>query len=196
MLDLGKAGVAALLLGGCATSSAEKPPSVLYDLSSPDVGVAWHLHAKDGALLCELPCRETLPEQSGAWLGVHDPKKSWRVDLPSMLPAPPGSRVLATAHVGTGSPALGTIGTISAVTGATFAVSGVALLLASLFSLSQGCVATHPTCSSFDDATLYGEIGAPMLIGGAILAVIGAYWKDHNEAPALRIVPTGVGGTF
>ena len=32
-----------------AVAHAEPPKTTVYELSSPDVGQAWHLHAKDGA---------------------------------------------------------------------------------------------------------------------------------------------------
>lgn len=183
-------------LTGCASvGSAER---VTYDLSSPDVGVAWHLHGKDGSLLCELPCSAPLGADSGAWLGVHDPKKSWRLDIPAELPAPAGSRVFATARVGKGTPALGTLGYILGVSGATSAVAGAALLVASLVSLSEGCLPTgsSSSCGDVDQATTFATIGAPMLAGGAVLGVIGYWLLDHNRAPTLRILPTGVVGTF
>ncbi len=186
----------ALSLAGCASAAAEHPPTVTYALSSPDVGVAWHLHAKDGALLCALPCDRALPADSGAWLGDHDPKKSWRLDVPSELPAPAGSRVFATAHVGKGNPALGTLGYMTAIPGATAAVAGVALLVASFISFTQGCSATDTSCTHFDDAATFATIGAPLVGIGAVLSVVGVYLTDHNHAPTLHLVPTGVAGTF
>lgn len=181
-------------MAGCATGGA--PARVTYALSSPDTGVAWHLHGKGGELLCELPCSWALPADSGAWVGVHDPKKSWRVDIPDTLPAPDGSRVLATVHVGKGTPALGTVGSILGITGATLAISGIALVIASVSTLAQGCDASSPHCSNFSDGTSYGEIGAPALVVGAVLGVIGAYWMEHDRAPTLHVTPTGLAGSF
>jgi hypothetical protein len=184
-----------LVFAGCATT-AGPPARVTYVLSSPDKAVAWHLHGRDGALLCELPCSHALPADSGAWLGVHDPKKSWRVNVPDDLPAAPGSRVFATVHVGKGTPVLGTIGSIAAISGGTAAISGLVLLIASLAAFAQGCDAAAPTCSNFDMATTYGSIGATGLVVGTVLGVLGAYWMEHDRAPTLHVTPTGVAASF
>src|ERR1700744_2524604 len=94
----------AVVMVGAAEARAE-PPKTLYQLSSPDVGQAWHLHAKDGALVCELPCEAWVGAQSGDYLVVHDdPKKVWRLSLPN--DEPDGAHVSMTARVGKGSPAL------------------------------------------------------------------------------------------
>jgi len=193
--------LSALLLAGCvgcASASAGTPARVLYDLSSPDVGVAWHLHTKDGSLICALPCRAWLGADSGAWLGVHDPKQSWRLDVPAELPARPGSRVFATAQVGKGTPVLEPIGQATAITGATAAVAGVGLLLAAFVYSAQGCPTGEQTCDNFDQATTYASIGAPALVGGAILGVVGVILLGGNRAPVLHVRPTpgGLSASF
>jgi hypothetical protein len=190
---------ATLLLAGCAgCASSGGKEQVLYDLSSPDVGVPWHLHARDGALICKLPCTAWLGADSGAWIGVHDPKRSWRLDVPSELPAAPGSRVYATARVGKGAPALAPVGYVAGITGATAAVAGVILVLAAFAYSAEGCLVGQTTCSNSEQATTFGEIGAPALAGGAVLGVVGVTLLGQNRAPTLhvRLTPSGVAGTF
>ena len=185
----------AALLAGCATT--QTGGTVTYELSSPDVGVAWHLHAKDGALICALPCTAPLGASSDAWLGVHDPKRSWRLDVPSDLAAP-GSRVFATAHVGKGVPALETVGYVVGVSGTTAAVAGIILLLASFVYVTQGCLAGESPCDNAEHAASFATVGIPAVAGGAILGVVGVTLLGNNRAPTLhvRVTPTGIAGTF
>jgi hypothetical protein len=188
---------ATLLLAGClGCASSGGKERVLYDLSSPDVGVPWHLHARDGRLICELPCTAWLGADSGAWVGVHDPKKAWRVDVPDELPAAPGSRVFATAHVGKGTPVLETVGYVAGISGATAAVIGVALLVAAFVSAGEGCATGQTTCSHFDQAATFASIGAPALAGGAVFGVVGVTLLGKNRAPVLRLRGPGIDGTF
>jgi len=176
---------AGVAFGITATAHAE-PPKALYELSSPDVGQPWHLHAKDGALVCELPCEAWVSTRSGDYLVVHDPKKVWRVELPSTPPSD-GAHVSMTARVGKGSPVLGALGDVLAVGGAASSVAGIVLLGMSFFNLIEP-----------DAAATYLTIGAPLAIGGAILAVVGLYLTDHNRPAASHIVvtPTAIAGRF
>lgn len=179
-----------------ATVSARaEPPKTVYELSSPDVGQDWHLHAKDGTFVCALPCEASVGAHSGDYLVVHDePKNVWRVNLPSSEDA---AHVSMTARVGKGSPALGTLGDVLALTGAAAGVSGVALLVASLFQFASsacldGCNSGTP------EVVLDLEIGAPLLVAGSILAVVGLYLSDHNKPASSHIVvtPTSIAGRF
>ncbi|HEX4516053.1 MAG TPA: hypothetical protein VH054_21035 [Polyangiaceae bacterium] len=176
----------------CAAEARAEPPKTLYELSSPDVGQPWHLHAKDGALVCELPCEAWVGARSGDYLVVHDdPKKVWRVDLPS---TPDGDHVSMTARIGKGSPALGAFGEVLAIGGAAAGVSGVALLVASLFSLS--CSSTSPCDTT--NAVTYATVAVPLIVAGGILASIGIYLTDHNRSASGHVVvtPMSIAGTF
>ncbi len=176
----------------CAAEARAEPPKTLYELSSPDVAQPWHLHAKDGALVCELPCEAWVGARSGDYLVVHDdPKKVWRLDLPSDEDA---AHVSMTARVGKGSPALGMFGEVLAIGGAAAGVSGVALLVASLFSLS--CSSSTPCDTT--NAVTYATVGVPLIVVGGILAVAGVYLTDHNKSASSHIIvtPTSIAGTF
>lgn len=181
----------------CVARAHAEPPKTLYELSSPDVGQDWHLHAKDGTFVCALPCEASVGEHSGDYLVVHDdPKKVWRVDLPN---AADGSRVAMTARIGKGSPALGAFGEVLAVGGAAAGVAGVALLIASLLTIDSGCNDLDPSpCGNVPDAVTYAAIGAPLVIGGAILATIGLWLTDHNKGASSHVVvtPTSIVGRF
>jgi hypothetical protein len=173
-------------LGGCAAAGTTQPRSVLYELASPDVGYAWHLHARDGELLCELPCERWIGERSGSYVALHDPKKSWRIDIPSALPAPPGSRVAMDVHVGKGSPALGTLGFALGLVGAAAASAGIGLLLAGYIHLEDP-----------DGPSLFAA-GGIMLGAGALLGVPGFWLTEHNRAPGVhvRVLANGLAGSF
>lgn len=164
----------------CAANASAEPPKALYRLSSPDVGQPWHLHAKDGALVCELPCEAWVGAQSGDYLVVHDdPKKVWRVDLPSREPN--GAHVAMTARVGRGSPALGALGDVLAFGGAAAAVAGLALLV-----ISFGEIAANLDANVVPNVA----VGGPLLAAGAIFASVGLYLRDHNKAAASHVVVT------
>jgi hypothetical protein len=182
----------------CAAEARAEPPKTLYELSSPDVGQAWHLHAKDGTFVCALPCEASVGEHSGDYLVVHedDAKKVWRVNLPSSEDA---ARVSMTARVGKGSPALGTFGEMLAVGGAAAGLSGVAMLVVSLINVTTGCgadVDPAAPCTRMSDGVTYAAIGAPLAVGGTILAMVGLYLTDHNKSASSHIVitPTSIAG--
>jgi len=171
----------------CVTGCASAPPSarVRYALASPDVGEAWHLHAKDGTLVCELPCEAEVGENSGDYLVVHEPKV-WRVNLPNALPTDPGGSVRMEARVGKGSPALATLGYALGIVGAGAAAAGLG---AGVYDFVHGFRAV-------DDNVL---AAAGVLLGvGAILGVVGVYLTDHNQGASAHIVvtPTSFGGSF
>jgi hypothetical protein len=177
--------VGVLVASGVARA---EPPKVKYELTSPDVGVPWHLHAKDGAFVCELPCDAWVGARSGDYLVVHDTPKVWRVDLPSTLPARDGEHVLVTPHVGKGSPALGALGTATAITGAVAVFTGIVLLGVSFFDLAAGCDAALPgPCYAALTASLTAQVGAPLFAAGAVLAVVGVYLMEHNRAASMRV---------
>jgi hypothetical protein len=183
----------------CAAEARAEPPKTVYELSSPDVGQDWHLHAKDGTFVCALPCEAAVGAHSGDYLVVHDDvKKVWRVNLPSSEDA---AHVSMTARVGKGSPALGMFGDVLALSGAAAGVGGVALLVASLiqWSTSGGCLdAKSNTCNGSPDALLDVEIGVPLVVVGTIFAVAGLYLSDHNKPASSHIVvtPTSIAGRF
>jgi len=172
---------------GCgATSSEREPRTALVELSSADEAYEWHLHARDGTLLCELPCEQWIGEHSGSYLAVHDPAKSWRIDLPSSLPGPPGSRVSMEPHAGKGSPAMGTVGTALGLVGAAAATVGIGLLFAGYIRLE------YP-----EGLNLLGS-GAILVPVGAVVGVPGVWLMEHNRASSVRVrvLPGGLVGTF
>ena len=177
---------------GCATTA--QPGQVTYELSSRDL-VDWHLHARDGRLVCVLPCEASIGEQSGDYLVVHDPKKAWRVDIPSELPAAAGGRVTMEPRVGKGHPALGAFGMGVAVTGATIAATGVGLLLAGIATI-QLCP-TGSTCNSDPTVNLIlsGSIVAAV---GLVLGSAGFVLTERNKPAAvtIRVLPGSIAGTF
>lgn len=180
-------GLAAGLLCGCSSSrTTSEPRTVLVELSSPDEGYVWHLHARDGELLCELPCEHEIGQRSGTYLAVHDPRKSWRIDLPSSLQAPPGSHVSMAPHVGKGTPALGTLGTSLGIAGAASAAAGIGLLFAAYIHMLDP-----------DGGTLFfssmGFLGA-----GVVMGVPGFWLEERNRASSLRVrfVGNGLVGSF
>jgi hypothetical protein len=186
------------MLAGCA---ADAPNArVKYSLSSPDVGQAWHLHARDGTLLCELPCEEWIGAHSGSYLVVHEPRV-WRVNVPSALPAPAGSSVVMEAHVGKGSPTLGAVGTTLGMTGAAIAFAGIVLGVADFigfFSCGDALETPGSSSSSSCPAATSFAIGGALLAAGAILGGIGFYWMEHNTSASAHIVvtPTSIAGRF
>jgi hypothetical protein len=172
----------------CAAEAHAEPPKTVYELSSPDVGQAWHLHAKDGAFVCALPCEASIGEHSGDYLVVHDDdsKKVWRVNLPSSEDA---MHVSMTARIGKGSPALGALGDAFAFGGALAGVGGLAMLVVSFGNLAADLG---------ENAATYAGIGVPLLVSGAIFAVVGLYLSDHNKPASSHIVvtPTSIAGRF
>jgi hypothetical protein len=189
--------VSAALLGlGCATSASSG--SVRYELASRDVGYAWHLHARDGALLCELPCEENVGENSGSYLVVHDRQKAWRVEMPTTLPAPAGGRMSMEPRVGKGSPALGSFGTVLGITGAVTTAVGVVLLLTGIFDQTLWCPSTGgpPTCTV--EVPTFVGVGGALIAVGLIAGVSGFYLMEHNKAPKayLHVLPSGITGVF
>ena len=166
-----------------------------YELSSRDVGIDWHLHAKDGQLICVLPCEASIGAKSGDYLVVHDPIKAWRVDIPSALPTSPGGRVTMEPRIGKGHPALGAFGTGVAIAGATIVAAGVGLLLGGIVSI-QPCP-IGATCDT--DTTVDLFVAGAIATGvGLVLAAGGFYLSEHNKSAAvtLRVLPGGIGGTF
>jgi hypothetical protein len=180
----------------CAAEARAEPPKTLYELSSPDVGQPWHLHAKDGALVCELPCEAWVGARSGDYLVVHDdPKKVWRLNLPN--DEPDGAHVSMTARIGKGSPALGALGDVLAIGGAAAAFGGLFSLVVSFVNLIEGSGCDGP-CGALQTAATTAEVGIPLVIGGSMLAVVGIYLTDHNKSAASHIVvtPTSIAGRF
>jgi hypothetical protein len=183
--------VPALVVLFAAPSPAKAdPPKVFYEMSSPDVGTDWHLHAKDGALICELPCDAWLGEHTGSYLVVHDPVKSWRVDMPSDLPAPPGTRVTVTPNVGKGHPALGAFGTTTAIVGATTAFTGITMLVVTLGILLTSASPTNNNLGNF------AIVGASLAVGGALIGAGGYYLADRNKSARVRFTPNGFAASF
>ncbi len=184
----------AVAIFGCAPNASDAS-RVRYALASPDVGETWHLHTKDGTFVCELPCEAWVGEKSGDYLVVHEPRV-WRVNLPSELPASPGGSVVMDAHVGKGSPALGTFGTGLAITGAATAAAGIAIGVGDFISLFTNC-ADDGSCFQGSTGAIMGVAGA-LLGAGAILGVVGVYLMDHNRGARSHIVvtPTSLSGSF
>jgi len=178
-------GLVVFLCGCSATTSAHQP--ALYELSSADVGVPWHLHARDGELVCELPCDARVAERSGDYVVVHDDaeplRKPWRLDLPS---SPTAEHVLLVTHVGKGSPALGTLGAVATFGGSTVAFAGIGIGLVTLFQFFVGSTGDNTQMQNDPRPTWLG-VGAIMTGVGALLAVTGLYLIDHNKAATIQL---------
>ena len=173
--------LAAAIVFATAPALADSPGN-LYELSSPDVGIAWHLHAKDGALICELPCEQSIAPRSGDYLVVHDPTKSWRLDIPDAIQGGDGARVLLQARVGKGHPALGALGITLASVGATTTFGGLAVFGVGLFNGLSGCSVGSSGCPNFDFAATAVPVGAILMAAGALLATAGVFLMEHNKA--------------
>jgi hypothetical protein len=191
---------AALLASGCATSRATDG-RVLYELSSPDVGVDWHLHEHEGAFVCALPCEQSIGPKSGEYLVVHDPNKAWRVDMPSSLPGAPGSKVWMDVRVGKGSPTLGTVGGILGAGGALVALTGLTLLIIGVIDFVQCSpfnTASASMCTTTDTGTAFTLAGGISLAVGLSAGAAGVYLVDHNKSATvkIRLTGTGIAGSF
>jgi hypothetical protein len=191
-----RAALAAVALAGCTHTSPGARN--VYELSSPDIGVPWHLHAKGGELVCELPCDAPVAENSGTYLVVHDPKKVWRVDLPTSLPGGDGSHVEMRPHIGKGSPALGAFGTVVALVGATIAFTGIAMAVVNAPTFFSGCSDQAAVLCSRTATDAIEVTGLVMTGVGAVLGAGGFYLMERNRPATahVRVTPIGISGSF
>jgi hypothetical protein len=179
-----------------AMPGAPPPPSEPASAQAVEVAFPastdghWSLHDANGTILCDTPCTRSVAPGSGYYLertggGGHE-----HIDLPSRMPYPPGTHVVADYRGERGMPFLSTL---------TFYGLGVPAAIGGAVSVSFGIAGV----GNEGGTSLSGFwIGA----GVFYLAVAGAatwWWLwshpasfDTHEATGARLVPGGVVGSF
>jgi hypothetical protein len=153
--------------------------SVLYKFLPPSQQERWSLHAKNGSIICALPCEQWLGEHTGAYLErapTTDDRSPRRVDVPELLPATIGSTVTARPHAGKGSTGLSALGGVFAGTGALGVIGGAITLLVGAIDWAN---TTNGSNTGRDTAIAGGVITGV----SAALLVAGIFLNKDNYAP-------------
>ena len=97
-------------------------------------------------------------------------------------------------RVGKGSPALGTLGTVMAFTGAAAALAGVGLLVFGGLTIRY----FSPDGDSAPWDASVGDAAGIMTLLGATMATAGVYLMEHNRGASVRVrvLPNSIAATF
>jgi len=191
-----------------STGSVPEPsPDIAVHVSfiAPDDATPWSLHAKDGELICALPCTRWVAPMSKYYLqrDTHlatTDSRPLQIQVPDDLPYPVGSTVAAAPDLARGS----IVGPI--ITGV---LSIGIVAYSTVWFISSGACSgdANATCSQTPNVPAGIGLGAGVVGLAASVWWLAWHHGDRLEtAPlgagasastfTLRPTPTGIGGTF
>lgn len=178
-------GVGASDDAGTADDSRPGKDAVQVSFQAPDSG-KWALRAKDGKVLCDLPCTRWVPPHSGMVVALDADKSEdiVKIPVPDDLGYSAGRKVNAVPQQGRGGAWPGTA--------AGFGVAGVVVGALLMANSEKGCGApTIPSETNSNEQVPndgYCTPGIGIVIGSSVLTVVGgAVWIFYNRTEKLDL---------